>query len=83
VIVRHNSGVEYEIVQRDGCLIYVLHMDHRRPTQSAAQQAWPKSDLLFLNLSLQNGMPISEVAGFLARSEDEVREKFEELRRSA
>ena len=82
MIVRH-SRVDYEIVQRDGCLIYVLHMDHRRPTQSPVQQAWPKSDLLFLNLSLQNGMPISEVAGFLARSEDEVREKFEELRRSA
>jgi hypothetical protein len=71
-----------EIVQHDGCLIYVLQMDHREPAQSRVQ-AWPKSDLLFLKLSLRNGMPIAEVAGFLARSEDEVREKSEELRRSA
>jgi hypothetical protein len=58
-------------------------MDQRTPTQFRVQQAWPKSDLLFLSLSLRNGMPIAEVAGFLARSEDEVREKSEELRRFA
>jgi hypothetical protein len=42
-----------------------------------------KSDLLFLSLSLEKGMPVADVAGFLARDEDEVREKAEELRRSA
>ena len=83
MIVRHNSRVAYEIVQRDGCPIYVLHMDQRRSSESPLQQAWPKSDLLFLSLSLRNGMPIAEAAGFLARSEDEVREKSEELRRFA
>lgn len=81
-MVRHNSRVAYEIVQRDGCLIYVLDM-HPRPPIPPAIQPWMKSDLLFLSLSLESGMPIADVAGFLARSEGEVREKAEELRRSA
>jgi hypothetical protein len=44
---------------------------------------WLKSDLLFLRLSLDSGMRMAEVAGFLARDEKEVREKAEELRHSA
>jgi hypothetical protein len=36
--------------------------------------------LLFLKLSLESGMDLAEVAGFLARTEDEVREKAKELR---
>jgi hypothetical protein len=44
-------------------------------------QRWLKSDLLFLKLSLDRGMPVAEVAGFLARTESEVREKAEELQR--
>jgi hypothetical protein len=36
---------------------------------------------LFLKLSLDSGMPVVEVASFLARDEKEVREKAEELRR--
>jgi len=83
MVLRHSSRVAYELVQRDQCLIYVLHMGQRPPTQPEVPQAWPKSDLLFLTLSLRNGMPVREVAGFLGRSEDEVREKSEELRRSA
>jgi hypothetical protein len=43
-------------------------------------QRWLKSDLLFLKLSLESGMDLAEVAGFLARTEDEVREKAKELR---
>ncbi len=81
-MVRHNSRVAYQIVQRDGRLIYVLDM-HPRPPTPPATQPWLKSDLLFLSLSLENGMPIADVAGFLARNEDDVREKAEELRRSA
>ena len=46
-------------------------------------QLWLKSDLPFLKLSLDGGMPLPEVAGFLARDEKEVREKAEELRHSA
>jgi hypothetical protein len=82
LMVRHNSRVAYEIVQRDGCLIYFLNMHPRSPIPPPTQR-WLKSDLLFLSLSLENGMPIADVAGFLARKEDEVREKAEELRRSA
>jgi hypothetical protein len=82
VIVRHNSRVAYRVVQRDGCLVYFLDMHPRRPAPPPTQ-LWLKSDLLFLSLSLENGMPIADVAGFLARNEDEVREKAEELRRSA
>jgi hypothetical protein len=40
-----------------------------------------EADLLFLGLSFMTGMPVVEVAGFLARNEDEVREKSVELRR--
>ena len=83
MVRRHNSRVAYELVQRDQCLIYVLHMGQRTRTKPEVPQAWPKSDLLFLTLSLRNGMPVAEVAGFLGRSEDEVREKSEELPRSA
>jgi hypothetical protein len=41
------------------------------------------SIMLFLRLSLDQGMPVAEVAGFLARDEKEVQEKAEELRQSA
>jgi hypothetical protein len=78
--VRHNGRVACQVVQRDGCLIYFLEMHPRLPTP-ARTKSWLKSDLLFLGLSLENGMPIAEVAGFLARNEDEVREKALELRR--
>jgi hypothetical protein len=43
-------------------------------------QPWLKADLLFLLLSLHSGMPMAEVAGFLARDEKEVQEKVEDLR---
>jgi hypothetical protein len=45
----------------------------------SATQPWLRSDLLFLSLSLGRGMPPAEVAGFLGRSEDEVREKAQQL----
>jgi hypothetical protein len=59
---------------------------HMRPTDKrirlpSRMQRWLKSDLLFLKLSLDRGMPVAEVAGFLARTEGEVREKAEELQR--
>jgi hypothetical protein len=38
---------------------------------------------MILRLSLDCGMPVAEAAGFLARDEDEVREKAEELSHSA
>jgi hypothetical protein len=81
MIVRHNARVAYQVVQRDGCLIYWLDM-HPRPPAAPATQRWLESDLLFLSRSLESGMPIPDVAGFLARNEEEVREKAKELHRS-
>jgi hypothetical protein len=52
--------------------------DKRIRLPSPTQQ-WLKSDLLFLKLSLESGMGLVEVAGFLARSEKEVREKAKEV----
>jgi hypothetical protein len=42
-------------------------------------QPWLKSDLVFLELALGRGMSSADVAGFLGRDEDEVRDKAEEL----
>jgi hypothetical protein len=41
--------------------------------------SWRRQDVFFLADSLRRGRPFAEVAGFLSRSEDEVREKAEEL----
>ncbi len=67
-------------------IIYYLDMRPRakkriRPAPPA--KPWLRSDLLFLRLSVGSGMPVAEVAGFLARDEKEVQEKSEELRHSA
>ena len=40
---------------------------------------WTSADLFFLRDSLRHGMSIVEVAGFLRRTEDEVRQKAKEL----
>jgi hypothetical protein len=44
-----------------------------------AGKSWPKTDLFFLIAALARGMPSVEVAGFLARGEDEVQDKAKEL----
>jgi hypothetical protein len=40
---------------------------------------WTSADLFFLRDSLRHGMSVLEVAGFLRRTEDEVRQKAKEL----
>jgi hypothetical protein len=40
---------------------------------------WTSADLLFLADTLRHGMPVDRVAGFLSRSESEVRVKAREL----
>jgi hypothetical protein len=40
---------------------------------------WVKADLFFLYDSLRHGMTFAEVAGFLHRTEDEVREQATKL----
>jgi hypothetical protein len=42
---------------------------------------WARADLFFLKDSLERGMSLAEIAGFLRRTEDEVREKSEDLNR--
>jgi hypothetical protein len=43
-------------------------------------EPWVKKDLFFLEDSLRRGMSFAEVAGFLCRTEDEVRAKAKALK---
>jgi len=45
------------------------------------RKPWPREDLLFLKDSLERGMSSAEIAGFLGRTADEVREKAKKLER--
>jgi hypothetical protein len=38
-------------------------------------KSWARADLFFLKDSLERGMSLAEIAGFLGRTADEVREK--------
>jgi hypothetical protein len=40
---------------------------------------WSKQDLFFLDDALRRGLSFAEVAGFLRRNVDEIREKAREL----
>jgi hypothetical protein len=42
---------------------------------------WARADLFFLKDSLERGMSLAEIAGFLGRTVDEVREKAKDLNR--
>jgi hypothetical protein len=42
---------------------------------------WARADLFFLKESLERGMSLAEIAGFLGRTVDEVREKAKDLNR--
>jgi hypothetical protein len=42
---------------------------------------WARADLFFLKDSLERGMSLAEIAGFLRRTADEVREKAKDLNR--
>jgi hypothetical protein len=46
-------------------------------------ERWARADLFFLKDSLQRGMSLVEIAGFLGRAADEVREKAKDLNRGA
>jgi hypothetical protein len=41
---------------------------------------WPRQDLFFLDDALRHGGSFAEIASFLCRDEDEVREKAKELK---
>jgi hypothetical protein len=42
-----------------------------------SEEAWPRADLFFMKDALDRGMSYAEVAGFLSRTEEEVREQSE------
>jgi hypothetical protein len=42
---------------------------------------WARADLFFLKDALERGMSLAEIAGFLRRTADEVREKAKGLNR--
>jgi hypothetical protein len=64
--------------------LWSMSADHPRfpPSmhlETNAGKSWLKTDLFFLMASLRRGMSFAEVAAFLRRREDEVREKAREL----
>jgi hypothetical protein len=44
-----------------------------------SRQPWSQADLFFLGDALRRGLSLAQVAGFLGRTEDEVRQKAQEL----
>ena len=48
---------------------------------NSSGEPWSRTDLFFSMHALEHGMSFAEVAGFLSRTEDEVREKVKELNR--
>jgi hypothetical protein len=55
------------------------HLPPSMHSEMNAGKPWLRSDVLFLTDSLERGMSLVEVAAFLRRPEDEVREKAREL----
>ena len=49
--------------------------------KQSGDEWWSPSDLLFLQDALKRGMTHAEVAGFLSRDEDEVREKAKQMKK--
>ena len=49
------------------------------PNRADMGKQWARSDLFFLKDSLERGMLLAEIAGFLRRTADEVREKAKSL----
>jgi hypothetical protein len=45
------------------------------PTTNQSGETWARADLFFLKDALEHGMSFADVAGFLGRTELEVREK--------
>jgi hypothetical protein len=58
----------------------VISSSRTHPSKTNVGKHWPKTDLFFLKASIESGMSVAEVAGFLRRRVSEVREKARELR---
>jgi hypothetical protein len=56
----------------------MLHPESSKGRTPQRRDPWIKADLLFLKDSLARGMSCAEVAGFLGRTEEEVRQMAEE-----
>jgi hypothetical protein len=57
---------------------YKAIMDHPGPQRNRFEDyevPWEKSDLFFLRSAIEGGMSFARIAGFLDRTETEVREK--------
>jgi hypothetical protein len=54
-------------------------MISRSPNGTDMGKTWERADLFFLKDSLERGMSLAEIAGFLRRTVDEVREKAKDL----
>jgi len=52
-------------------------MISRSPNGTDMGKPWERADLFFLKDSLERGMSLVEIVGFLGRTADEVREKVE------
>jgi hypothetical protein len=48
--------------------------------QQSRDEYWLSSDLFFLKAALEQGMTCAEVAGFLSRDEDQVRNKAKQMK---
>jgi hypothetical protein len=57
-----------------------LKMECSRLGNKGPDLEWNNADLFFLGNTLRHGMPVDRVAGFLNRSETEVRAKAQELK---
>jgi len=57
----------------------MIEMISRSPNGTDRGKAWERADLFFLKDSLERGMSLAEIAGFLRRTTDEVREKAKDL----
>ena len=60
----------------------MIEMISRSPNGTDRGKAWERADLFFLKDSLERGMSLAEIAGFLGRTADEVREKVEQVTRA-
>jgi hypothetical protein len=58
----------------------MLHPESSKGSTPQRSEPWIKADLLFLKDTLARGMSCAEVAGFLGRTEEDVRQRAEELK---
>jgi hypothetical protein len=58
-----------------------IYRSNRIKSMLQGAKPWARADLFFLKDSLERGLSLAEIAGFLRRTADEVREKAKDLNR--